>query len=69
MEKINTIFTHNEGKGELGIDDKGNLYWNKKLVITESKISLNWWQSAFAILASISTAIIAIYTMLAYYCK
>lgn len=72
MSKIHTIFTHttDDGtKGELGIDDNGKLYWNKKLVITKSKISLKWWVNVSIIIASLSTLLMAIYAVLSFHCK
>lgn len=65
MTKIETIFIH--GEGELGIDDDANLYWNKKMVITKSKITLDWWVSLSVIFASISTIVMAVYTVMDYY--
>lgn len=56
--KIETIFEH--GDGTLGVDGKGNLYWNGKRVITEQQVSLRWWVNLSVIIASISTLIIAI---------
>lgn len=44
MQGIHTIFTHTTDKGttgDLGIDDEGNLYWNKLNVKTQNKISQN----------------------------
>jgi 1,4-dihydroxy-2-naphthoate octaprenyltransferase len=67
MVKIETIFTH--GDGELGIDDDANLYWNKKMVITKNKVTLDWWVSLSVIFASISTVVTAIYAVLSYYKK
>lgn len=72
MTKIDTIFTHeadNGAKGDLGIDKSGRLYWNKKLVITKSKLALDWWVSLSVIIASISTFIMMIYAVLTYYKK
>ena len=45
MTKIHTIFTQdldNGNQGELGIDDESNLYWNKKQIVTEQKVKLQW---------------------------
>jgi hypothetical protein len=70
MAKIETIFTHTADsgiEGELGIDESGRLYWNKKLVITKSKITLDWWVNLSVILASISTVIMAAYAIASYY--
>ena len=66
MPKIETIFTHGL-KGELGIDESGKLYWNKKLVLTKSKITFNWWVNASVIIASLSTLVMAIIAFLNYF--
>lgn len=70
MTNIQTIFTQdleNGGKGELGVDDKGTLYWNKKAIITEQKIKLSWLVNMSVVFASLSTVIIAIFTVMQYY--
>ncbi len=36
MKKIHTIFERKEGV--LGVDDEGNLYWNKKAIVTKKKV-------------------------------
>jgi hypothetical protein len=61
MKKINTIFTH--GGSELGIDDNNKLYWNKKLILTEKKITFNKWVNISIIIASVSTLMLAIFTI------
>ena len=63
MTKIHTIFTRqlDSGmEGELGIDDQANLYWNKKAIVTEQKVKLQWWVNVSVILASLSIFAIAI---------
>lgn len=70
MPEIHTIFTHDMGtgaEGELGIDNAGTLYWNKKAVVTEQKIKLEWWVKVSIILASISTFIMAVFVMLDFF--
>ena len=72
MKKINTIFIHttDDGiKGELGIDNSGKLYWNKKMVITKRKLELDWWVNISVIIASLSTLVMAFYAVMDYYCK
>lgn len=64
---IHTIFTHsldNGVDGELGIDDQGRLYWNKKPVVTEQKIKLELWVNVFVIIASLATVLSAILSLL-----
>lgn len=70
MAKIHTIHTtdlDNDKKGVLGIDDESNLYWNEKLVVTEQKIKLQWWVDIAIILASFSTIILAVFTVLQFF--
>ncbi|MDP2689380.1 MAG: hypothetical protein Q8P48_04610, partial [Deltaproteobacteria bacterium] len=60
---IETIFTHttdNGVEGSLGIDEHGKLYWNDKAVVTEQKITLQWWVNLSVIVASVSTLILAV---------
>ena len=65
MKEIHTIFTHDEN--ELGIDDDGKLYWNKQVVVTEGKVTLQWWVSVAVILASLSTAVLAVFAALQFF--
>ena len=65
MKKIETIFTH--GKGALGIDEDGNLYWNDKAVVTERKITLQWWVNVAILLASFSTVALAVFAALRFF--
>ena len=70
MEKIHTIFIQplEDGvKGELGIDDEANLYWNKKAIVTKQKITLQWWVHLAVILASLSTFVLAIFAVLEFF--
>ena len=69
---IETIFTHktNDGAiGELGIDKDAKLYWNKKPIVTEQKVTLQRWVNISIIIASFSTLVIAIFMVLQYYCS
>lgn len=68
--KIHTIFTQdldNGNQGEHGIDDESNLYWNKKQIVTEQKIKLQWWVNISIIFASLSTVTLAVFTVLQYF--
>lgn len=62
-----TFLSKNGKKGNLEIDDNGNLYWNKKPVITKSKVTLKWWVDCAVIIGALSTLVIAIYTALIFY--
>jgi len=67
---IETIFTHEIGgdvKGVLGIDKDARLYWNGQPVLTEQKVTLQWWVNVFVIVASLSTLAMAIFTGLQYF--
>ncbi|MDQ5902090.1 MAG: hypothetical protein QG606_306 [Patescibacteria group bacterium] len=72
MSKIETIFTHKSdsgAEGALGIDSEGKLYWNGRPVATQSRVTLDWWVNIAAIVASASTFVMALYTVLDhYYC-
>ena len=70
MTEVHEIFTHTQDNGvsgELGIDDKNNLYWNKKAIVTEQKIKLQWWVNCSVILASLSTVAIATFSALQFF--
>ena len=69
-KEIETIFTHtadNGAIGELGIDGEGRLYWNRQAIITEQKVSLQWWVNISIIIASLSSLLIAIMAVLNYF--
>lgn len=62
MSDIEVIFWHEAdsgAKGELGIDEKGRLYWNGRPVVTQQKVTLQWWVNLSAIVAAISTVVTA----------
>jgi hypothetical protein len=70
MTSIHTIFTQKSGdvvQGELGIDDHSNLYWNKKLIVTEKKVKLQKCVNASIILASLSTFFLTVFTILEFF--
>lgn len=64
------IFSHESdsgSKGEMGIDEHGVLYWNGKPVVTEQKVKLQWWVNLSAILAALSTVVMAILATVTYF--
>jgi hypothetical protein len=68
--EITTIFEHDTDTGKtgiLGIDDKARLYWNGQLIVTEQKIKLSWLVNSFVVIGGLSTAVIAVFTVLMYY--
>ena len=67
---IEMIFSHAtaDGKeGQLGIDPKGNLYWNGKSVAMVHNVKLQWWVNAAAIVAGISAALAGINIVLGWF--
>lgn len=67
MAKIDEIFrttSDNGSNGSLGIDKDGNLYWNKKRVLTKQKLRLDFWVNfsifltAFATLGMFAVAVL-----------
>ncbi|BBO74687.1 hypothetical protein DSCW_21040 [Desulfosarcina widdelii] len=70
MPKIEMIFSHESasgGKGELGIDEGGKLYWNEKAVVTEQQVKLSWWVNCAIIVGGFATLIIAVFEVLMYF--
>ncbi len=57
----------NGAEAELGINDERNLYWNKKAIVTKQIVELQWWVNLSIIVASFSTLVIAIVTLLHYF--
>jgi len=44
----------------IGVDEEGRLYWKGKPIVTEQRISLQWWVNVGIIVGSLSTLCIAI---------
>jgi hypothetical protein len=68
--KITTIFeqdTDNGKTGFLGIDEDAQLYWNGQRIVTEQKIKLSWWVNFSVVVGGLSTAVIALFTILMYF--
>jgi len=59
MESIFPYSNDNGVEGSLGIDEHGKLYWNGKVIVTEQKITLQWWVNLSIIVASVSTLLLA----------
>ena len=69
-QKIETIFEQDYGdgkKGILGVDADGRLFWKERLLITKQKVSFNWWVNFAVFIGGLSTAVIAVFTILLYY--
>jgi hypothetical protein len=63
-KQIHTIFEHendSRGKGTLGVDADNRLYWNGQLIVTETKVTLQWWVNLALIITSLSTLAVAIF--------
>lgn len=62
-EKLETIFNF-EGEGGrtavLAVDRKNRLYINDEPIVTESKLKLDWWIVAAAVIGAVSTFTLAI---------
>jgi hypothetical protein len=54
-------------KGALGIDERGQLYWNDEPVRTGQKVTFSWWISLAIILGGLSTFAIALLNVLIYF--
>lgn len=66
IKQMAHFITDNGTNGKFGIDSKGKLYWNEKAVVTEHKVSIQLWVSISIVIASASTLVIAIITVLNY---
>lgn len=54
-------------EGEFGVDDDCKLYWNGKPIVTQQKVTLQWWVSFSAILAAIGTTVSAVVAVFTYF--
>ena len=62
MRKIHQLYKveFSDGvKGALGIDGRGQLYWNGEPVLTEHRVSLPWWIDYSCVIGSLSLFVIA----------
>lgn len=62
MRKIHELYKveFSDGvKGALGIDGRGQLYWNGEPIITEQRVSLPWWIELSCVVGSLSLLVIA----------
>ena len=53
--------------GYLGIDSKGNLYWDGKPIEVRKTFDLRWWQIALAVMTALGaflSGIVALYSVL-----
>ncbi len=59
MEEIEQIYSYSDKDGRehfgFGVKNKtGELFWNHKKVVTEQKLTLNWWVNAAVIIGALS---------------
>jgi hypothetical protein len=55
-----------EGQVLFGLDAEHRLYWDGKPVQLRQRLSLSRWQAAFAIIASLSAAVVAVVEVLSF---
>lgn len=67
VEEMYSFESDSGGKGSLGIDTEGRLYWNGMPVVTEQKMVLAWWVSTAVIAGGFATVVIAVFTALMYF--
>lgn len=58
MPNIETIGM--EDLDRLGIDEENNLYWDRKPLVTEEKITLQKWVNFAIVIGAVSTLCLAI---------
>ncbi len=62
-EKLETIFDYEGDDGRtavVAVDHKNRLYVNGEPIVTESKLSLDWWVATAAVIAGVSALTLAI---------
>lgn len=60
-------FTLDDGtKKGIGVDEEGNLYWDRKRIVTQGHVRLSWPVNAAAIVAALATAVQAAVAVLEY---
>ena len=64
MPKVHAITYEDIGK--LGVDENNNLYWDGRPVLTRRNIRLPWFVNVAAIVASLSTVVMAAIQFLEY---
>ncbi len=68
MAEITTIFTHGDKDNELGIDmETGDLYWKKKKILTEHKLTLAWWVNGAIACGAGATVLLAALDLIRYF--
>ena len=62
-KKLETIFDYVGDDGRtviVAVDHKNRLHVNGEAVVTEGKLTLDWWVGAAAVIAGVSAATLAI---------
>jgi len=71
MAEINKFMWGNSKGGqhyEFGVNEKtGELYYNKKKIVTEQKLTLNRWVNIAIVLGAVSTVVLAILDCFRYF--
>ncbi|MGG6341675.1 hypothetical protein ACQ5SA_00340 [Stenotrophomonas indicatrix] len=68
-KKIHEGFQFTMKDGELkgiGVDEDGNLYWDKKPIELKQRLTFSRWVNAAAVLAALATAVQAVMAVLTY---
>ena len=48
-----------EGLSSLGVGDDGRVYWDGKVIVTEKRITLSFWQKVAGFLTVLSAVVVA----------
>lgn len=51
----------------IGVDEEGNLYWDKKPIELKQRLTFSRWVNAAAVLAAVATAVQAAVAVLEYF--
>jgi len=55
--------------GDLGVDEKGKLYWQSRPVVTEQKVTLEWWVNVAVVAAAVATVVQASVDVMTSLCR
>ena len=51
----------------IGVDDDGNLYWDKKPIELKQRLTFSRWVNAAAVVAALASAVQAVMAVLTYF--
>jgi hypothetical protein len=69
-KQIEIIFEHENDLGQtgiLGVDEDNRLYWNGQSIVTEQKVTLQWWVNVAFIITGLSTLALAVFEGLKFF--